>query len=342
MTSIELERLIVRQRYFVPIVESRLKDSILKELQADEPKKIPTVKRWYIGEEHKHSFTCEFSYRYYHVYVETLGKKGAELRRLVKEKLKKYKEGLPEIFYKGLNKKVGDSPDSIHVHIVKADKEGCICEVECFPILYRQLRQLPSKRKEVTEFKLQIAYLTSRRFLKTIFESGLSATLVSEEKKELPKPTIQLLINDQASRQILGKVDEMLEQTTGEVLLCGWIGTLLLPKLREIKEKGVNIRVVTHKAKELKGKPGHQDVQRAFRELVSMLGKDNISIRPECHCRVVVVDNKALIGSMDINAISLTGSHRELAIYTEDPEIVRNLRKYFNEIFSPLSKEKAK
>lgn len=130
----------------------------------------------------------------------------------------------------------------------------------------------------------------------------------------------------------------MLEQATGEVILCGWIGTLLLPKLKEINQKGVNIRMITHKDTELKGKPGHRDVQTAFKGLISMIGKDNISIRPECHCRVVVVDNKALIGSMDINAISLTGSHRELAIYTEDTEIVRNLRKYFNDIFSPLKK----
>lgn len=189
--------------------------------------------------------------------------------------------------------------------------------------------------KEVTEFEIQDAYLQCKRFVKSIFEGGLSATLVKEERREALTPTAQLLINDQHSHQILARMEKMLDEATGEVLLCGWIGTLL-PKLKEINKKGVNIRVITHKAKELKGQPGHQDVQRALRELVSMIGKDNISIRPECHCRVVVVDNKALIGSMDMNAISLTGSHREIAIYTEDTEIVRNLRKYFNEIFSPL------
>ena len=58
---------------------------------------------------------------------------------------------------------------------------------------------------------------------------------------------------------------------------------------------------------------------------------------PECHLRVLLVDNKALVGSMDFNAISLTGTHREFAIYTEIPEIVRSIRNYFDQIFTPLS-----
>ena len=158
------------------------------------------------------------------------------------------------------------------------------------------------------------------------------------EKKELLKPSTELLINDQTSRQILSKIEKMLDEATGEILFCGWMGTILLPKLKEVKTKGVDIRIITHKAIELKGKPGKQDVERAYGELVSMIGKNNISIRPECHCRLLVVDNKALIGSMDLNSISLAGTHREIAIYTEDPEIVRTLRKYFNKIFSPLKK----
>ena len=128
----------------------------------------------------------------------------------------------------------------------------------------------------------------------------------------------------------------MLNEATSEVLFCGWVGTFLLPELRAIKEKGVNIRVITHQSSELKGKPGKQDVERAFSELISIIGKDHISRRPECHCRVLVVDNKALIGSMDLNSISLTGTHREIALYTEDPDIVRTIRKYLKKFFSPL------
>ena len=341
MSTIDLERLIVRQTYFIPIQSRELPTAILKELGAPFPV-IGGVYSWNIPESHELSFHFLFSVKYAFLFDLTWGMNlnTTKCKQLVKEKLKEFVELGTEGFRRELKAIRADKPEHVYVSVVREEKNGCVCRVECLPMLYEQLRYFDDI--EPSNFEIQDSYLSCKRFLETIFQGGLSATLVSEKKKELLKPVAQLLINDQASRMILDKIEGMLEQATGEVLLCGWIGTLLLPKLTEMKEKGVKIRVITHKEKELKGKPGHQDVQRAFQELISMISKDNISIRPECHCRVVVVDNKALIGSMDLNAISLTGSHRELAIYTEDPEIVRNLRKYFNEIFSPLSKEKAK
>ena len=336
MSTIDLERLIVRQTYFVPHGENKLRDAILTELNKHN---LPflDIEPWFVASEHKGCFSFERSMHWIHIDIHSsTGASRKEIRELDKQYLKMDLQGQLE----DLEIFVDNVPFILHVRVVRSEKTGCEVEVECLPSLYTKLNRLRKVRTD--EFTIQDAVLTCRRFLKHIFESGLSSTLIKEEKREPLKPTVQLLINDQASRQILLKIEEMLEQATGEVLLCGWIGTLLLPKLKEINQKGVNIRVITHKKDELKGQPGKQDVQRAFQELISMIGEDNISIRPECHCRVVVVDNKALIGSMDINAISLTGSHRELAIYTEDPEIVRNLRKYFNEIFSPLSKEKAK
>jgi len=276
------------------------------------------------------------------VHDATIGfRQRVKIDKIIEEKSEEYKNKLPGIHVKIVSSLRGNIPFRLIVSNIKPEEEGCTCNVRCFPTLYEKLSLEMIDANEVDEFDVQDAIITCESFVEDIF-ADLSATLISEKRKESLKPTAQLLINDQVSRQILNKMEEMLDQATGEVLLCGWIGTLLLPKLKEMKQKGVNIRVVTHKAKELKGKPGHQDVQRAFRELVSMLGKDNVSIRPECHCRFVVVDNKALIGSMDLNAISLTGSHRELAIYTEDPEIVRDIRRYFKGIFSPLSEEKIK
>ena len=336
MSSIDLERLIVRQKYFVPVKAPELLGRILEELRGTR-ESINGIHSWHIYEEHKNCCLYQFSMEYSFVYDETMAKEGtSEYKALVKRKFTEYNEGLPQSFFDQLRTIRYELPATVYVFVVNVEDKGCTCDTECSPTLYKKL----SRRllKEATEFEMQNAYLQCKRFAKSIFEGGLSATLIKEEKRESLTPTAQLLINDQADHHILNKIEELLDQATGEVLLCGWIGTLLLPKLKEIKQKGVNIRVITHKAKELKGQPGHQDVQRAFQDLISMIGKENISIRPECHCRVVVVDNKALIGSMDINAISLTGSHREIAIYTEDTEIVRNLRKYFNEIFSPLKK----
>jgi len=339
--TIDLERLIVRQTYFIPIQKPNLKDAILQELTATYPT-IAGRYPWGLSEEHKSSFVFLRSTEYLFFQGHLWGKneKREEFSKLVREKSREFEKLGTKAFLTTLRGTVSDAPRHIHVRIVGIEENGCLCKVECLPTLYDKLEYL--KDFSPTDFEIQSSYLTCKRFLETIFESGLNATLTSEDKKKLLKPTAQLLINDQASHQIFGKIEEILRQATGEVLLCGWIGTLLLPKLKEMKQKGVNIRVITHKANELKGKLGHQEVQRAFKELISFIGKDNISIRPECHCRVVVVDNKALIGSMDLNSASLQGSHRELAIYTEDSEIVRNLRKYFNGIFSPLSKKRIK
>ena len=341
MSKIDLERLVVRRTYFIPIPHSKLMTAVLNELRASDIQ-INGRYSWYLVEEHRLSFSFLYSLKFSFVTDSLYGIKiGSEKwKKTINEKLKEFEELGDKAYVTELERLYSNLPWEIYVSIKKIEENGCLCKVECLPTLYEKLRCLEGI--EPNDFEIQNAYLTCKRFLETIFEGGLSATLVLEEKKELLKPSTQLLINDQTSREILHKIENMLDQATGEVLLCGWIGTILLPKLKEISVKGITIRVITHKAIELKGQPGKQDVQRAFGELISMIGKDNISIRPECHCRVVVVDNKALIGSMDLNAISLTGAHRELGIYTEDPEIVRNLRNYFNEVFSPLSKEKAK
>lgn len=76
-----------------------------------------------------------------------------------------------------------------------------------------------------------------------------------------------------------------------------------------------------------------------MKESISIIEKDHISLKPEFHGRAIVVDNKALIGSMDLDSYSLTGTRIEFAAYTEDPKIVRSLRNYFNQIFIPWNEE---
>lgn len=339
MSSIDFGRLVIERTYFVPIKETELYKELFKELTDSYPP-MGNIKPWLLIRNVKRGFHLIYSTGYTYVHDAAIGfRQRVRLDKIIEEKSEEYENKLPDVHMKTVSSLRGNIPFKLIVSNIRPEKEGCTCNVKCFPVLYEKLSLEIIGANEVDEFDVQDAIITCESFVEDIF-TGLSATLTSEKRKESLKLTAQLLINDQVSHQILDKMEAMLDQATADVLLCGWMGTLLLPKLQEMKQKGVDIRVVTHKAKELKGKPGHQDVQRAFRELVSMLGKDNISIRPECHCRVVIVDNKALIGSMDLNAISLTGSHRELAIYTEDPEIVRNVRNYFNGIFSPLSKEK--
>ena len=335
MSTIDLERLIVKQTYFIPIERPKLMTAILKELRAS-GREIDGVYPWNLVEEHKLSFRFLASLRHMFIHDAIFGiRKGTEkCRELIKQKSEEYETGGSLAYLAAVKRVFPSTPFEIYVSIRKMEENGCLCKVEGFPLLHERFRIIEDIK--TNDFEIQNAYLTCKRFLETIFEGGLSATSLTEEKKDLLKPTMQLLINDQTSHPILDKIKKMLDEATADVLFCGWVGTILLPKLKEIKEKGVDIHIITHKSSELKGKPGKQDVDRAFGELISMIGTDHISRRPECHCRVLVVDNKALIGSMDLNSISLAGTHREIAIYTEDPEMVRTLRKYFKEIFSPL------
>jgi hypothetical protein len=335
MSKTDLDRLVVRQTYFVPIGSSQLSKEIQHELNIPNPV-IGGLYSWVLLEKHGLSFHFQYSLKWSFVFDETWGMNltTKEGKKLAQQKIEEFESTGKQGFFAKLQDLRSDIPCHLYVAVINEEENGCLCKVECLPMLYEKLRYIRGFKTNETE--MQNAYIESRRFLEIVFESGLSATLVKEQKKLPLLPITEFLLSDQTSRQILNRIETMLDQATGEVLICGWIGTLLLPKLRAIKEKGINIRIITHKSAELKGKPGRQDVARAHMELISLLGKDHISIHPECHFRVLVVNNKALLGSMDFNAISLTGTHREFAIYTEIPEIVRSIRNYLNQIFTPL------
>ena len=259
MSTIDLERLIVKQTYLVPLSVSETKAQILQELNRHYIP-IAGLSPWYMietGSHVKYSYSPRYSAT--RNYLIKKGRLSKPEENEIREFLREFDSKFPESGFEEIEKRRPNLPDTLHVTF-KAIEGGCQCKVECLPIWYERLSQL--RLEPPSDFQIQDAFLTCKRFVEILFESGLSATLISEEKREPMKPTAQLLVNDQTSRQILGEIEGMLDQGTGEVLLCGWIGTLLLPKLKEIKQKGVNIRVITHKANELKGQPGKQDVQR--------------------------------------------------------------------------------
>ena len=332
MSTIDLNRLIVRKSYFVPVQPSDLKDAVLKELNACDPP-IYSIHGWFIAEEHVRSWTFERLYKHYYVREYSLGKRKLEK---VKELAKKYDAKTLDLFFDTLMRATGDKLDQVHVSVTATEANGCFINVECLPILYRQIRQVNIKAEE---YQIQDAYLTCERRTRHIFEGGLSATLVAEEKKRISEPTTILLVNDSFTRQITERIDDMIANATDEILILGWVGTYYLNQLQKMKKQGIRIRAITHKPKELKKDPIFQEISKGYKKLTEIAGLECISVRPDLHGRAIIVDSKALIGSMDLNSYSLTGPHIELAVYTEDPEIVRGLRRRFNKIFVPL-KEK--
>lgn len=335
MSKVDLDRLIVRQTYFIPVRKSQLKNKIEKELNTTSPT-IHGLTRWGNPEKHGMSFHYFRNMKYSFLFDETYGmdRTTKKSKRIAKMKAKEYEEKGTEAYFSKLRKILPDLPADIYVSVIDKEKNGCLCKVECLSMLYKKLRFL--KGFETNDLELQNAYLESKRFLEIIFESGLSATLVTEEKKELPTPTMEYLINNISSDQIAKKVGAMFNSATGEILIFAWIGTIHLKKLRELKEKGVKIRVITGKVKLIRQDPMRKEKELAMKELIQIIGKDHILIKPEFHGRAIIVDNKALIGSMDLDSYSLTGTRIEFATYTEDPEAVRNFRNYFNQVFTPL------
>ena len=232
-----------------------------------------------------------------------------------------------------LGETISTIPYKVHFVVTEERGEGCVCEVSCFPTLYfKIIKGLNAKCNDVN---LQNARMRCEEFLVDIFVGGLGAKEIVE-RREINR--WELLINDVDCRHITSRIYEMLEQATGEILLMGWVGTDCLPKLAELKSKGVTIQAVTHKPSEMKS-PVPKDIQQGYTNLIKMLGKTNVSTNREPHGRAIIIDNKALIGSMDVNAHSLSGEHREFAVYTEDVDTVRKIRAYFKKIFVPLKQD---
>jgi hypothetical protein len=204
--------------------------------------------------------------------------------------------------------------------------------------MYRVLTQLSGK-EEPSDALIQDAVISCERFLKTIFVGGLGATSLSEKKIAIPKRQVEFLINDATHRQIHEKLEDMLDNAVTEILIFGYMGTIFVNKLQHLKQNGVRIKLITGSIKAIRQDVMRKEKETAMAELIKLIGNYNICSNPNFHGRALIVDNKALIGSMDLDSYSMTGARIEFATYTEDPEMVRALRMYFEQIFTPSKEE---
>lgn len=332
MPAIDLELLRAIQDYFVPIRRKDLGEMILKELSKSRHP-FQGLKAWNI-EEHGNSLHFMMD----HVYMYVIGRVkqggadiGKEVENLVRETEKMKGMRLIEMSMEFARRSM---PSDIYVGVRKCEENGCEVEVECLPILYRRISQLAER--DVDNCELQDAYISCERFIKTIFLGGLSGTPLSEKKTAFQKDSTTVLINDVSNRQITEKLEDMLDNATGEILIFGYMGTIFLNRLRELKQKGVKIKLITGNIRAIRQDEMRKEKEKAIEELVSIIGKGNISSKSDFHGRAITIDNKALVGSMDLDSYSRTGARTEFAIYTENPEIVRTLRIYFERVFKPL------
>ena len=328
----DLNRIIARKRYRVNLPPEEMFDKI-EEFLCPSPL-LPDCKEWYIdieGDRYRR-FVLNPAYSFIASHSK-LNSTFEERRKLLKNFLKNA-EKIADEFLENLRSNI---PYQLDIMVLKVNEFGCICQAECRPVLYMKLSKGMISMSDVTEFQIQDASIESSNFLDQVFIGGLGAEPVQEAPKITHKS--EFLVNNANTREITERIESLLDEATGEVLICGWIGTYFIPKLIELKNKGVTIRFITHKPQEARNQPWRGEIEEAFKKLCSHIGLENICIDPTMHGRMIIVDNKALIGSMDLNAYSLTGPHTEFAIYTDDPEIVRKLRNLFYTKFKPLKEE---
>lgn len=319
--SVDLRKLIAKKTYLVAMKSSKICKKLLNELNA-------TPYSWRLKTKLSRSATFGLNYKEHYAFA-SLAYDG---KRRTKENLalKRAEYDMDPIKCTTFVQQqfLDEIPVELMYIVLEESVAGCIVKAICKPILYFKIvREIPYQESDPQNIRIRC-----EEFLDHIFIGGLGAKEISEETKIT---RWELLINDINNRQITERIYEMLRDATTCVLMMGWIGTDCLPKLNELKNAGVTIRAVTHKPGEFKASPP-KDIQKGYAELIKLIGLNNISVNPLLHGRALIVDNKALVGSMDLNAYSLSGQHVEFAIYTEDVDTVRRLRSYFESMFKPL------
>jgi len=318
--SVNLAQLIGRKDYLIPIKSSELFDEVLKQLNIGD--------NWEIITKRPKSARFRLNHKEKYAYFK-LGDEGKPTTELNLTLKRNEFDNNPLKCYNWTQERlVNYVPVELNYIIVEERVDGCIVNTFCKPAMYNKIvRDLEYTLSDSQDVKIRC-----EEFLDEIFMGGLGGKEIEEVKKV---GSWKLLINDTKTRQITEKVYEMLKDATTCVLLMGWVGTDCLPKFKELKNVGITVKAVTHKPSELKS-PVPTDIQKGYTELIDIIGLENVSINPLLHGRALIVDNKALIGSMDFNSHSLSGEHVEFAIYTEDVDIVRGLRNHFEGMFKPL------
>lgn len=324
---IDIEEMIGKRRYKVALPPEEVFSEIESVLLADTVVQDETEWIPISGGERFRSYTSNLLYMYI-------------IRNYISLKLKYDHEEVRKRYYSEhlsdgiLNTLRYEVPITLNIIIRKVDEFGSECEGTCSSVLYEKLTKKLADEEEIKNFIIKDSKIASERFLDQIFIGILGGEVIEEVKDDL---VLKLLMNDSGTREITKIIDKLFNEATTEILICGWIGTHYIPKLLELKSKGINVKFITHKPGEAKGQPWKSEVEEAYRSLCTDFGLDKISNAHNIHGRTIVVDNKALIGTMDLNSSSLTGVHTEFAIFTDDPDIVRRMRVIFNTKFEPLS-----
>lgn len=184
--------------------------------------------------------------------------------------------------------------------------------------------------------RIDIAFADCARFLDAVFIGGMGCERILSPRPLRSRPSAhEIVVNvSKARTQLTDRLRDSLKRATKEVLIVGWLGRFIIPDLKSCVERGVELKIVTHKPQEAEGTKGAADKSEAFKELRQFIKADNVRLLPSCHARIIVVDEKiAFVGSMDLDSEALA-ERDEAAIVSDDNEVVAKAREFFGGLFS--------
>jgi len=207
-------------------------------------------------------------------------------------------------------------------------------EAQSRPLL---VEQLETRRKhEAVPIEIDLAFAECARYLDAIFVGGMGCERILSPRPLRSRPSAHdIVVNVSKTRtQLTDRLKDSFRYATKEVLITGWLGRFIIPDLKSCVERGVGLKIVTHKPQEAEGTKAATDKAEAFKELRQFLRADNVRLLPSCHARIVLIDERiAFVGSMDLDSEALA-ERDEAAITTDDNEVVGKTRKFFEDLFS--------
>lgn len=209
-------------------------------------------------------------------------------------------------------------------------------DARCEPFLVEKAHRQVLSKEEASRTNLDLAFEEACRFLDAVFVGGMNCdTILRPRPLNSWKTTHSLLVNISKTRtQLTDSLIESLIASKKEVLVTGWIGSYIIPHLKRCHDRGVEVKIVTHKPELAEGSRGAKDKAMAFAELSRFLSPDLIRILGSCHARMVLVDEVvAFVGSMDLDSEALA-ERDEMAVMSNDPTVIGNARTAFQELFS--------
>jgi hypothetical protein len=217
-------------------------------------------------------------------------------------------------------------------------------EGKCIPFLVQKLKKklTGAEKGQLLQMDVDLAFSECADFLDAVFVGGMGCERMLSPHPLRSKASVHdIMVNMSKTRtQLTEKLLEALRSATNEVLITGWVGRYIIPDLKKCVERGVEVKIVTHRPEEAVGSVGVKDKADAFSELRQFIKSDNVSLLPSCHARMVVIDETIVfVGSMDLDSQAMA-ERDEAAMMSNDTEVVGKTRKIFKELFDKGTRPK--